>query len=202
MAHGIQRSSRPARALGIVALALMGAVGGCMREEDAEATPSGTEPQQPEEALTEPQIVGVVSTINRGEIEQAQTALRITDDAEVRSYAQRMIDEHERSEQRLEALLPEIDMERAESPLAEQMQTTGEMMNENLKNLAAGQDPDVSYMEIQIIMHRSALTLLDESLIPKADREEIRTFLQETRGSVQAHLIEALRIRRRFPQID
>ncbi|UQA57687.1 DUF4142 domain-containing protein [Polyangium aurulentum] len=199
MAHGIHSAKR-ARVLGIAALALMGVVGGCMREEDAEATPSGTEQLPPQEALTEPQIVGVVSTIHRGEIEQAQTALQITRDAEVRTYAQRMIDEHQRSEQRLEGMLPEIDMERAESPLSEQVQTTGEMMNANLKNLAAGQDPDVSYMEIQIIMHRSALTLLDESLIPRADREEIRTFLQETRGAVQAHLIEALRIRRRFPQ--
>jgi predicted outer membrane protein len=200
MASGIQRSSRRVRALGIVALALMGVgLGGCVRE-DAGTPPTGTEQRQPEEALTEPQIMGVVSTFNRGELEQVQTALQITDDAEVRTYAQRMIAAHQTSEKRLEAILPEIGLERVESNLSEEVQSTGETMNQNLKNLAIGQDPDVSYMELQIFMHRRALALLDDHLIPKANRPEIRSFLQEARGSVQAHLIEALRIRRRFPQ--
>jgi putative membrane protein len=197
MAHGIQL-----RALGIAALALMGmGLGGCLRE-DAEAATSSTQTSAPGLALTEAQVAGIVSTLNRGEIEQAETALQITDSAEVRAYAQRMIEAHRTSEKRLDAILPEIGAERAESNLAQDAQRMGETMNENLKNLASGQDPDSSYVEIQIFMHRRTLAVLDEQLIPKADRAEVRAFLQETRGAVQAHLIDALRIRRRFALLD
>lgn len=200
MAHGIQRSSR--RALGIVAIALVGiGVGGCLRE-DPEWTPPVGAHDSPEEPLSEAQIAGVVSTLHRGEILVSETALQRTDAASVRRYAQRMIDEHQASEKRLDASLPAIGLERGESELGQRVETTGEQMNENLKNLAAGQDPDPSYIEIQIAMHRQALMVLDEQLIPRAERPEIRSFLQETRGSVQAHLIDALRIRRGFPELD
>lgn len=200
MAHGIQRFTR--RALGIAAIALVGiGVGGCLRE-DVEATPPGEQNDLPEEPLSESQLVGVVSAINRGEIMHAETALQLTDSRAVRAYAQRMIDEHGASERRLDAILPEIGVERGESELAQQLETRGLMLNENLKNLAAGQDPDPSYIDIQIIMHRQALAVLDEQLIPRAERAEIRSFLQETRGAVQAHLVDALRIRRGFPQIE
>lgn len=200
MAHGIQRSSR--RALGIVAFALMGiGLGGCLRE-DTEWTPPGYEKDLPEQALSESQIAGVVSTINRGEILQAQSALRLVDTADVGAYAQRMIDEHQKSEQRLDAILPEIGLDRGESELSLRLESTAQVMDQNLNNLATGQDPDAAYLEIQIVMHRQALQLLDDQLIPAAQRPEIRSFLQETRGSVQMHLIDALRLRRQFPALD
>jgi putative membrane protein len=200
MAHGIQRSSR--RALGVLAVALMGlGLGGCLHE-DTEWTPAGYEKDPPEEALSESQIAGVVSVINRGEIMQAQSALQLLDKADVRDYAQHMLDEHQKSEQRLSVILPEIGLDRGESELSQRLESTGQMMNANLNNLATGQDPDPAYLEIQIAMHRQALQLLDEQLIPAAQRPEIRAFLQETRSSVQMHLIDALRLRRQFPDVE
>ena len=50
------------------------------------------------ENLTDAQIVKVLSTANNGEISQAQAAMPKLQNAQVRSYAQKMIDEHTMNE--------------------------------------------------------------------------------------------------------
>ncbi|MDI3290028.1 DUF4142 domain-containing protein [Polyangium sp. 15x6] len=193
MAHAFHRSF--GRAFLLFALGSVGAWG-CGTEAGNNRPGQATE--EPWEPPSHGQILAVVSTIDRAEIEGAKTAHQRTTNDAVRAYAQRLADEHEEAETRIQSLQEKLRVKQEGSEMQSNLRREAERMAERLRTVPAAEF-DVTYLDTQIAMHQRAITLLDAQLIPNADSTEIETFLRDMRGSLVQHLTQARRLRSRFP---
>jgi putative membrane protein len=186
------------RAWPILALALGGLAASSVGCESEEARQTPGEEQPPRETLSDAQIVRVVSVIDTGEIEQAQIALPRLQDTDARAYAQRMIDEHTATETRLTTLTEQKNITPADSALARQLKQNGEAKAQVLRDPEIAADEyDAKYLDTQIVMHRSALDVIDRQLVPQVKDKDLAAFLADTRAHVQTHLKEAQQLRTR-----
>jgi putative membrane protein len=197
----MQGRALPALALALAALGLSAAACG---GEEAKQVPGEEQPQPtPSEPLSSAQIAGVASVLNMGEIQQAQTALPKLKNAEVRAFAQMMINEHGAAEKKLTALLEQKQLAKADSALSAHLQQTGQTMAQRLRDAQmTPNDYDALYLDVQIFMHRSALEAIDRQLLPQAKDADLAAQLTEMRGSVAAHLARATTLRRLFPALE
>jgi putative membrane protein len=192
MAHGIHRSF--GRAFVLSALALVGAPG-C---GDAGSDRQGPAAEQPTEPLSHGQILGVVSTIDQGELKTSETARVRATDIAVRDYAQRIRADHQATETRIQMLQGMLRVAPEESELQADLRRNADRTAVMLEEVPANRF-DVTYLDAQISMHQRAIALFDEQLIPNAASLELETFLRDTRASLMQHLAHARLLRERFP---
>jgi putative membrane protein len=136
-------------------------------------------------------IAAVGSASNQEEIRTSQLALQRAQDAQLRAYAQRMVEEHTRLEQQMQALLSRKGLAPADNALSLQLKRNLPVALDSLDN-HQGRDFDVAFILHQIHAHDMALKTLDTSLIPEADDAELRAMLQQqVRPAVADHLRQA-----------
>lgn len=144
-------------------------------------------------ALSDGEVAAVSAAINSGEVQQGQLAQSRATDAEVRAFADMMVNDHSRVITDQEQLLQRIGVAPMANALSQQVTAEGMSTLQSLMS-RTGADFDRAYIDAQVAMHTRALTLLDDRLIPSARNAEFRTFLQTVRASVQQHLTRARQI--------
>ena len=147
------------------------------------------------EMFTDAKIAGVASVSNMSEIQPSQLALTKAQNAGVRQFAQRMIDEHVRLEQAMQAMLKQKGVTPEHNGYSYQVhQNLGPMLRE--LNAASGRDFDRLYMSHQVGSHMATLHALDTSLIPQAKDPQMKAMLQQqVRPAVADHYARALALR-------
>ena len=146
------------------------------------------------EMFADHSIAAVGSASNQAEIRTGQLALERAEDPQVRAYAQRMIEEHTRLEQQLQALIASKGVAPVDNALSLQMRRNLPVELDSLDD-HSGRDFDVAYIVGQIHAHDMALKTLDTSLLPEVDDAQMRTMLQQqVRPAVARHLMEAKQI--------
>ena len=147
------------------------------------------------EMFTPAKIAGVASVSNMSEIQPSQLALTKAQNAGVRQFAQRMIDEHVRLEQAMQAMLKQKGVAPEHNGYSYQMQQNLQPMMKEL-SAASGAAFDKLYMEHQVASHMSTLHALDTSLIPQAKDPQMKAMLQQqVRPAVADHYARALALR-------
>jgi putative membrane protein len=175
--------NKTARILCGVGLGLF--LGGAACEEDGATggTAAGA-------TMSEPQVAAVLLEVNQGEIAAGEVArIRSTDEA-VRTFARRMIDEHEAGNARLRALALALEMDPADSGMRREL---ADDMHDDMNRLWAVERTgfDRAYLQSQVNMHGRVLTLLDQQLIPSAQAPALKADLMATRAAVALHLQDA-----------
>jgi putative membrane protein len=167
--------------------------GGEVARPAAPAAPVLREPVA--EMFTDAKVAGVASVSNMSEIQPSQLALSKAQRPEVRQYAQRMITEHTRLEQAMQAMLGQKGVAPEHNGYSYQMhQNLGPLLRE--LSAASGRDFDRLYMSHQVASHQSTLHALDTSLIPQAKDPQMKTMLQQqVRPAVAEHYTRALALR-------
>jgi putative membrane protein len=143
--------------------------------------------------MAESDIAGIVTAVHEGEVAQGNAAASRASSAEVRSFAQMMVNDHTNA------------LNNARSTFGTLSLTAGE--NETSRSLRSGSDRTISalntysgaafdrpYMQAQVNNHQWVLTSLDTVLIPSARSPELRSLLQAQRASVVTHLEHARRV--------
>jgi putative membrane protein len=144
--------------------------------------------------FADPNIAAVGSASNQEEIQMSRVALERAQDQRVRTFAQRMIDEHTRVEQEMAAMLQSKGMAPVDNALSLQMKRNLPPKLEMLRGMS-GMQFDMGYMMRQIHAHEMTLLSLDTSLIPEADDQALKTYLQSNvRPAVAMHLREAMQL--------
>jgi putative membrane protein len=184
----------------LIGAATLSAVGGCTKEDPATQYPApgasqGDEPAPaPEEKrgadVNDHQIIGVLTTVDAGEIEQARVALTRAADPRVKQYAAHMVDQHTESTQRASTLASQYDLMPAASDMAKSVQDkasrTKSLLDETNENAF-----DVTYMKAQIQQHQEVLDMLKSQLLPAAHNEALGLQLRAASSMVLNHLNEA-----------
>lgn len=146
------------------------------------------------EMYTDAKIAAVASVSNQSEIQPSQLALQKTQNAQVRQFAQRMIDEHTRFEQQMQQMLQQKNVTPEHNAFSYQLQQNLQPMMRELQG-ASGRAFDKLYINHQVASHMATLHALDTSLIPQARDPQMKTMLQQqVRPAVANHYAEAMRI--------
>jgi putative membrane protein len=181
---------RTMAACGLVALTAACASSGSMQD----GMPSATMSNVGGTMWSDANVAAVGHASNMDEIETSRLALQRSQNAQVRQYAQQMIDEHMRVDQQMMEMLRAKGMTMQPNEVAQAaMQAT----RQTLANLSrrSGMDFDRAYMEHQVMSHRWTLTSLDRTLIPATRDAQMKGFLATTvRPAVAMHLQMAERM--------
>ncbi len=140
---------------------------------------------------TDAQISSVVMTASQAEVTDAKLAQSKATNKEVKDFAAQMIKDHGKNEKDAQALTKKIgvtpDMNFAQT---QELKKSTATKAETMKSLK-GAEFDKAYIENQVAMHQSLLNDLNEKFIPAAQNPEFKTFLQTTKGHIEAHLTHA-----------
>lgn len=143
--------------------------------------------------LSDGQILGILATVDAGEIEQARFAFSKANDPRVKDFAEHMIQQHTDSTQKINALASQNGLTPTASNNSTTLQTKGQKILEGLKS-SADASFDATYMQAQIQQHQEVLDMLHAQLLPASRSDAVSAHLKSAHTMVQAHLNEARRI--------
>jgi putative membrane protein len=134
---------------------------------------------------------GVVTTINNGEIAQANLVLSKTTNPDVRDLASQMVTDHQANNAALQALMQNRSLPPAETSVSRTLSSEASMGLAQLQADAPGQ-LDVDYTQMQVMMHQEAFLIVGtvRDAMP-ASGSDIRGFLSDTLSVIDKHRTHA-----------
>jgi putative membrane protein len=152
--------------------------------------PVTTAAAEASEPMSSGEILRVLRVINNGEIEQARLALRKSDNPRVQETAQRIIQDHTASNQRIASVANTTGARMEESPLSQGIQGQASEIREQLAELS-GAEFDRAYLQNQVELHEVALDTVRSQLLPNAEDPQVRQLMAAAAPTLQQHLQEA-----------
>jgi putative membrane protein len=160
-----------------------------------EAPPVAATGTVPMTKLSDGQIAAILRTVDDGEIEQAQLALKKASNPEVKAFAQHMVEQHTMSKEAGERLESQTNIKAADSPKSQELKQAGALMLARL-NEADSNNFDITYIDGQIQQHSDVLKLIKDQLLPAVNEPALRDFLNQARDMVEQHLDRARQIQK------
>jgi len=159
--------------------------------------PSSTVPaptvNQPE-TVSDAQIVGILETVNQGEIDEGKDILARTQNADVKKYAQMMIDDHTALKQKLDDWMKANNVKAIDSQTKTELDKAGKQETTDLASVS-GAALDRKYLDGAIADHAKVLDLIDKQLLADVHNADLKKAISDARPKIQTHLDEAKRIR-------
>jgi putative membrane protein len=165
------------------------------QEQMTGQNPTGTEQKAAE--MGDPQIVGILVTLHKGEIEEAKLVDTRAKDAQVKKFAQMMVNDHTSSLEREQRTALRLNIKAADSDKSRQMEQDAKARMDELKNLTGAQF-DKQYMDNAVKEHTEGLVLIDSKLLANVKNPELKTLIENDKTKVSKHLAEARDIQRRI----
>ncbi|OQW37259.1 MAG: hypothetical protein A4E19_13930 [Nitrospira sp. SG-bin1] len=144
---------------------------------------------RPGSTMSNAEILGLLETINRSEIDAGQLAKQKASGQEVRSYATRMIDEHQMMMRDLNRLADFMELRPQKPALAFTMENEHQDTMEELRD-KSGSDFDQAYKDYQVKMHRQAVDVV-QNAVDSVKNFNIKQHLRQARPNLQDHLASA-----------
>lgn len=144
--------------------------------------------------LTDPQIIARISAINGQEIAAGKIAQEKAQNADVKSFATMMVNDHQAMQGQVDSLVTTLNI----TPNAAEPDSLQQALDEatqKLQSAAAGVDFDSTFMSMMVTGHEAALNMLNQAAT-SAQNAELRTLIQQGAiPKVQQHLDRAREIR-------
>lgn len=115
------------------------------------------------------------------EIETSKLALATSQNADVKTFAQKMVDDHTKAAEELKALAAT-----KETTLPTEMSKHHQMMYDHLKDEKPGKDFDSAYQNTQVVAHKEAVTLFSKVSTSSKD-PEVKAFAAKMLPTLQHH---------------
>ena len=144
---------------------------------------------------TDPQIVGIVQTANRIDIDQARLALRKSSNPQVKEFANQMISDHTNLQKSVSDLANKLGAKEEPSDTSKQLK---QQATDESKKLSAlkGKDFDNEYASHEIAYHQAVIDAASNTLIPNAKNAELKSALQIAAPLLQGHLAHAQQLQK------
>jgi len=140
--------------------------------------------------MTDAQIVAVVMAANTGEVDAANAAVNKTENEGVKGFAQQMITDHTKMNDDTKALATKLNITPEENATSKKLKDTNEKEMTKMQGLS-GSAFDKAYVDAQVTDHTTVLSMLDKTLIPNAQNDELKSALKDARTKVSTHLQHA-----------
>lgn len=142
------------------------------------------------QAPTDPQIVGIVVAANQIDINAGKLALTRSHNAEVRQFAQQMVDDHTAVQKSVFALGAKLHVTPADSATADSLKKGAAENEAHLKTLS-GAEFDRAYVDHEVDYHKAVIDAMKTTLIPNAQNAELKSALEGAAPMFQGHLEHA-----------
>ncbi|MBS1960850.1 MAG: DUF4142 domain-containing protein [Bdellovibrionales bacterium] len=156
--------------------------GGAFAAEMADK-PAATPPNDAE-------IAQIVLTADNGEIDAAKLAKKRTKNADVKAFAEMMIDQHRAVTKDTKQLAKKIKLKPRESAASRDLKESSKTADKALKE-KKGADFDRAYVDQMVADHQAVLDTIDNQLLPNAQNAELKALLTKVRPAVAEHLEHA-----------
>ncbi len=144
-------------------------------------------------ALSDAEIAEIMTTANHAEIDAAKLAKKNAADGSVKDFAEHMISQHEQNLKDNKKVTQDEKIKSKSNDEAKSLKKDAKDHYADLKK-KKGLEFDKAYIENQINMHQQLLTDLNDKLIPQAQNPQFKSFLMETKTTVEQHLVKAKEI--------
>jgi putative membrane protein len=144
--------------------------------------------------LNDADIAMVIRVSNLSEVREGQLARDKATDTAVRAFAQMMVTDHTAASNTAEADLARAEIPSEDSQLSRQIDASSGTATEALRASAAGRDFDRAYMNRQLEVHQYILSVIDQTLVPRAHAKALKKVLTDMRKTIQDHLTRAQQI--------
>jgi putative membrane protein len=132
-------------------------------------------------AVTPQSFASQAAVIGKAEIELGQIALKNTQDANVRTYAQRMVKDHSAADKKLQAIAAKENLQLPQSLDAEH-----ESLKAKLQGLK-GEDFDRAYVQAMAKGHDKAVALFESASQQPQMPDELKQFAASTLQTLEQH---------------
>jgi len=146
--------------------------------------------------MSDANVLAVLNTIDRSEIEAAQLAKQKGESRQVQGYATRLVEEHTRMLDKNRQLANRIAVQPEPPQLASSLESTHRKTMEELQKLS-GRDFDRAYIAYQITMHEQAIKLVKKTA-GSTDKPQLKEHLTLATPDLEGHLTEAQAIQRQL----
>jgi len=137
--------------------------------------------------ITDAEILGVLSAVNRGEVRAAELAQERSSTPAVDAFAQHVIAAHSQAQEKVLAVTA---LEPSTSGLSRSLEEQGTAEMAKLQGLT-GTEFDRAYADSQARMDQQVLETIDSTLLPQSKSDEVRAVLETLRPQVADHLARA-----------
>lgn len=150
----------------------------------------GTASQVRAQAPSDAQIVQIVQTANKIDMDQAKLALRKSKNPQVKEFANQMISDHTSLEKSVADLAKKLNVTPAESDTSKQLKQQAADEAKKLRALN-GSAFDKEYASHEVAYHQAVIDAAGKVLIPNAKNAELKSALQGAAPLLQGHLQHA-----------
>lgn len=176
--------------LGLGSLVLASAGVSAQTATNSQTSPSATAAVSNVAPLTDAQIAGVLQAANKSEAEAGVLAVKKAKNAEVKKFAQMMVDDHKTALDQANKLINDNKLKPQKGETSHDIKGAGATAKTALEKLS-GAEFDKAYIDGQIAMHKDVLKTIDTQLLPAAKSAEVKALLQKMRPTIEAHMKHA-----------
>jgi putative membrane protein len=140
--------------------------------------------------LDDPQIADVALTAHQIDIARGKVALQKTKNAEVKQFAQQMVDDHGAAVEEAVALATRLGVKPEKNATSKSLQDGARKASARLKK-ESGATFDKDYIEVEVQYHRAVLDAVKNALIPSARNKDLKQLLTDAVPTLEGHLQHA-----------
>jgi len=139
---------------------------------------------------TDPQIADIVLTANTIDIDRGKVALSKTKNAEVKQFAQQMIDDHGASNKEAVALATRLGVKPETNATSKSLKDGAKKAAARLKK-ESGAKFDKDYIDTEVAYHQAVIDAVKNVLIPNAQNKDLKQLLTDAVPTFEGHLQHA-----------
>jgi putative membrane protein len=147
--------------------------------------------------LSDPQIAHVAVTANQIDINTGELAISKSNDADVKKFAQTMIDDHKAVIGQAAALASKLGVTPQDNDFSKKLNADADKAKKELGSKTA-REFDKAYINHEVAYHKAVIQAVRDVLIPQTDNQELKALLQNVLPALEAHLHHAEMIQKNY----
>jgi putative membrane protein len=140
--------------------------------------------------LGDAEIAHIAVTANQIDIDAGKAAEKKAHSPEVKSFAKQMVTDHTSVNKQAAALAKKLKVTPKDNPTSKSLKADAKKAMTDISK-HKGADFDKAYIDHEVAYHQAVIKAVDETLIPGAKNEELKSFLTQVRPALQKHLDHA-----------
>ena len=141
------------------------------------------------------QIAQIVLTADTVDVDYGKLAVKKTNNAEVKAFAETMIRDHTAVNEKAAALAKKINLTPEASDTSKSLASNGHKEMATLKAMH-GAEFDKAYIDNEVSYHEAVIGVLNSTLIPNAKNADLKALLESGKPIFESHLEHAKQLQK------
>jgi putative membrane protein len=146
--------------------------------------------EEAKKGLNDPQIATIALTAHQIDIDRGKLTLKRTKNAEVKQFAEQMVNDHTAGKNEALALAKKLGVTPEESNVTKSLKADAKKTSHRLAKEKGGAF-DKDYIDSEVAYHQAVIDAIKNTLIPGAQNGELKTLLQNAVPTLEGHLQHA-----------